>query len=461
VEGRGSQATELLERKMKGTSSPENVSTKLQRIAKLAKEAPDMVFTTLAHHIDLELLDEAFRLTRKDGATGIDGQGWIGYAANLQENLRSLLDRFKSGTYQAPPVRRVHIPKGDGKSTRPIGIPTFEDKVLQRAVMMVLEAVYEQDFLDCSYGFRPGRSAHQALATLWQGLMNMGGGWVVEVDIKSYFDTVDHGHLRSFLDRRVRDGVLRRALDKWLKAGVLEDGNVHHPEGGTPQGGVVSPLLANIYLHEVLDRWLAREVKPRLRSQAFMVRYADDVAIVVGNENDARRVLDVLGKRFAKYGLALHPEKTRMLDFRRPRGSQSPANPSAPETFDILGFTWYWGKSRKGAAVIQRKTSSSRFRRALSRIADWCRTHRHDAVAAQHIDLSRKLRGHYAYFGITGNARCLSRFLHEVERVWRYWLNRRSARARMVWERFCALLQRYPLPPIRIVHSIYRPATKP
>ena len=461
MKGRGSQTTELLERKMQGTSSPENVSTKLQRIAELARKAPDMVFTTLAHHIDLELLHQAFRLTRKDGATGIDGQTATEYAANLRENLRALLDRFKSGTYQAPPVLRVHIPKGDGKSTRPIGIPTFEDKVLQRAVTMVLEAVYEQDFLDCSYGFRPSRSAHQALETLWQGLMDVGGGWVLEVDIKSYFDTVDHGHLRGFLDRRVRDGVLRRAIDKWLKAGVLEDGNVHHPEGGTPQGGVVSPLLANIYLHEVLDTWFAREVKPRLRSKAFMVRYADDVVIAVDNEDDARRVLDVLGKRFTKYGLTLHPEKTRMLDFRRPRGSQSSANARGPENFDMLGFTWYWGKSRKGAPVIQRKTSSSRFRRALSRIADWCRAHRHDEVAAQHVELTRKLCGHYAYFGITGNARCLSRFLHEAERVWRYWLNRRSARAQMVWDRFRDLLRRNPLPPIRIVHSVYRNAAKP
>ena len=446
---------------MQGTPSPANVSTKLQRIAKLAKQAPDMVFTSLAHYIDLDLLHEAFRLTRKDGAPGIDGQTATEYAAKLQENLQSLLNRFKSGTYQAPPVRRVHIPKGDGKSTRPIGIPTFEDKVLQRSVTMVLEAVYEQDFLDCSYGFRPSRSAHQALETLWRGLMDMGGGWVIEVDIKSFFDTVDHGHLRGFLDRRVRDGVLRRAIDKWLKAGVLEEGNVHHPEGGTPQGGVMSPLLANIYLHEVLDAWFVGEVMPRLRSKAFMIRYADDVVIAVGNESDAHRVMDVLGKRFAKYGLTLHPEKTRMVDFRRPRGPQSPANPREPETFDVLGFTWFWGKSRKGAPVIQRKTSSSRFRRALGRVADWCRHQRHEPVAAQHAGLTKKLRGHYAYFGITGNARCLSRFLHEVERVWRYWLDRRSGRAKMVWDRFRDLLRRYPLPPVRIVHSIYRIAAKP
>jgi group II intron reverse transcriptase/maturase len=325
---------------------------------------------------------------------------------------------------------------------------------------MVLEAIYEQDFLDCSYGFRPNRSAHQALEALWRGLMDMGGGVVIEVDIKSYFDTVEHRHIRSFLDRRVRDGVLRRAIDKWLKAGVSEEGSVHHTDTGSPQGGVVSPLLSNIYLHEVLDVWFATAVVPRLRAKAFMVRYADDAVIVLASEDDARRVMEVLGKRFAQYGLTLHPEKTRMLNFRRPRGPQPPGGPS-PGSFDMLGFTWYWGMSRKGTPVIKRKTSSSRFRRALGRIADWCRQRRHEPVATQHVDLSRKLRGHYAYFGITGNTRALSRFLHEVERVWRYWLNRRSARAKMVWERFRRLLQRYPLPPIRIVHSIHRTAAKP
>ena len=445
---------------MQGTSGPEDVSTKLQRIAELARKAPTMVLTTLAHHIDLELMQEAYRRTRKDGAPGIDGQTAAEYAANLEGNLRSLLDRFKSGVYRAPPVRRVYIPKADGKTLRPIGIPTFEDKVLQRAVTMVLEAIYEQDFLDCSYGFRPNRSAHQALEALWRGLMNMGGGVVIEVDIQGYFDTIEHQHLRSFLDKRVRDGVLRRAIDKWLKAGVMEDGSVHRTEEGSPQGGVISPLLANIYLHEVLDTWFATDVVPRLRAQAFMVRYADDAVIVLASEEDARRVMEVLGKRFARYGLTLHPAKTRMVNFRRPGRAGGPPGPSVG-SFDMLGFTWFWGTTHQGKPVVKRKTSSSRFRRALGRIADWCRQHRHEPVAAQHLELSRKLLGHYAYYGITGNARALSRFLHEVERAWRYWLNRRSARAKMVWERFRWLLQRYPLPPARVVHSIYRIAANP
>jgi group II intron reverse transcriptase/maturase len=236
-----------------------------------------MVLTTLAHHIDIDFLREAYKRTRKDGATGVDGQTAEAYAACLKSNLKSLLDRFKTGTYRAPPVRRVHIPKGDG-TTRPLGIPTFEDKLLQRAVAMVLDLAYEQDFLPCSYGFRPGRSAHQALETLRDGMMEMQGGWVVELDIRRFFDTLDHSQLRRFLDQRVRDGVLRRAIDKWLKAGVLEDGSTTHPSEGTPQGGVISPMLSNIYLHEVLDLWFKREVKPRIRGEAFLIRYADDGA---------------------------------------------------------------------------------------------------------------------------------------------------------------------------------------
>jgi group II intron reverse transcriptase/maturase len=256
-----------MEGKMNETPGSENISTKLQRIAELARQRSGVALTTLAHHIDTEFLGEAYRRTRKDGAAGVDGQTAKEYAAQLKVNLAALLDRFKSGEYRAPPVRRVHIPKGDGRTTRPIGIPTFEDKVLQRAVTMVLEAVYEQEFLECSYGFRPGRSAHQALQSAWKGLMRMGGGWVLEIDIKSFFDTVDHGHLRSFLDQRVRDGVIRRMIDKWLKAGVLEDGRVSYPDEGTPQGGVLSPLLANVYLHEVLDKWFEKDVLPRMRGK--------------------------------------------------------------------------------------------------------------------------------------------------------------------------------------------------
>jgi RNA-directed DNA polymerase len=444
---------------MSGRSRPVSVTTKLARVAELAREDPGRALTTLGHHIDVEFLREAYRRTRKDGAPGVDGQTAEEYEKDLEGNLESLLNRLKSGSYRAPPVRRVHIPKGDGSKTRPIGIPTLEDKVLQRAVAMILEAVYEQDFMDCSFGFRPGRSAHMALQALWQGLMGMGGGWVLEADVKGFFDTLDHGHLRAFLDQRVRDGVLRRTIDKWLKAGVMEDGSIKHPDAGSPQGGVVSPILANVYLHVVLDRWFEEMVKPRMRGPAFLVRYADDFVMVFGNESDARRVYDVLPKRFAKYGLTIHPEKTRLVRFRRPpraAGSKGQdASGQGPGTFDLLGFRHYWARSRRGRWVIKRKTTPSRFTRALRRCADWCRKHRHWKVAEQHAKIVAKLRGHCEYYGITGNSTALQRFRHELLRVWRKWLNRRSQRARMPWTTFNRLLQRYVVPPAKCVHSIY------
>ena len=272
----------------------------------------------MAHQIDDQWLKAAWQRTRKDGASGIDGCDAKQYAENLEANLADLLERAKAGTYRAPAVRRVYIPKGDGKRTRPIGIPTLEDKVLQRAVAMVLEPIYEQDFLNGSCGFRPGRSAHQALAALRTTLMGMGGGWVLEIDIES-FDRLDHHHLRAFLDRRIRDGVLRRLIDKWLKAGVMEEGVLTRSVEGTPQGGVISPLLANVYLHYVLDQWFEQEVKPRLRGLAQLIRYADDATLVLAHEADARRVLEVLPKRFGRFGLQLNARKTRLARCSPPR----------------------------------------------------------------------------------------------------------------------------------------------
>jgi group II intron reverse transcriptase/maturase len=420
-----------------------------------------MVWTTLAHHIDVQWLQEAYRRTRKDGAVGVDGVSARQYEAALETNLTELLRRFKTGTYRAPPVRRVHIPKdGVSEKTRPIGIPTLEDKILQRAVLMVLEPVYEQDFLECSYAFRPGRGAHQALEGLWKALMEVGGGWVIDLDIQSFYDTLSWEHLRSFLDRRVCDGVIRRVIGKWLNAGVMEDGAVWYPGEGTPQGGVISPLLSNLYLHEVLDRWFEHEVKPRLRGRAFLVRYADDAALGFESEEDAKRVLAVLGKRFGRYGLKLHPEKTRLVDFRPPTAGM-PAKEHPGCHFDMLGFTHFWARSRKGRWVVKRKTAKARFGRAVKRLAQWCRKSRHWPVLVQQRALNRKLQGHYAYYGVTGNAHALSRFRHMAERLWRRWLNRRSQRARMTWERFRRLLQRYPLMPVRVVHSVYRHAANP
>jgi group II intron reverse transcriptase/maturase len=411
---------------------------------------PERPLTTLAHHIDVDWLREAYRRTRKDGARGIDGQSAEQYAEHLEENLQALRDRAKSGTYRAPPVRRVHIPKGDGSQTRPIGIPTFEDKVLQRAVAMVLEAIYEQSFHDFSYGFRPGRSAHQAWQALQNASVKMAGGWVLEVDIKKFFDTLDHEQLREILSQRVRDGVLLRLIGKWLNAGVMEGLSLSHPEAGTPQGGVISPLLANIFLHEVLDEWFVRDVQPRLSGRAVLVRYADDFVFVFARKEDAERVLDVLPKRFGKYGLTLHPAKTRLVPFHRP--DRDDGDDDGPGTFDLLGFTYHWGLSRNGKWVVKTRTAKDRFSRTLRRIAEWCRWHRHDDLEVQHRALVQKLRGHYAYFGVTSNGAAIARLWYEVERIWRKWLSRRSQKGLVTWALMYRLLERYPLPAPRIVH---------
>jgi group II intron reverse transcriptase/maturase len=412
---------------------------------------PGAALTTLAHHIDVEWLREAYRRTRKDGATGVDRQSAEQYAEHLEDNLRALLGRVKSGTYRAPPVRRVHIPKGDGTQSRPIGIPTFEDKVLQRAVAMVLEAVYEQEFHDFSYGFRPGRSAHQACEALRNATMNMAGGWVLEVDIRKFFDSLDHEHLRQILSRRVRDGAILRLIGKWLNAGVMEGRELFHPEMGTPQGGVISPLLANVYLHEVLDEWFVSEVQPRLRGRAVLIRYADDFVFVFAHKEDAERVLSVLPKRFGKYGLELHPEKTRLVFFQRP-GRDDDDGAAGPGTFDLLGFTHYWGLSRRGYWVVLKRTATDRISRTLRRLREWCRTHRHEKLEVQHRVLARKLLGHYAYFGITSNYPAIRRVWHETKAIWRKWLSRRSQRAFLTWKAMRAVLQRHPLPAPRIVH---------
>jgi RNA-directed DNA polymerase len=429
---------------MTGTPIPEEVSTRLQRIAMLAREDPERAFLSLAHHIDVDLLREAYRRTRKDGAAGVDGETAAQYGKDLDERLKDLEGRFKSGSYYAPPVRRTYIPKGDGKTKRPIGIPSFEDKVLQRAVKMVLEAVYEEDFADCSYGSRPGRSAHDALGALWRGLMEMGGGWVLELDIKSYFDTLEHSCLRKILDQRVRDGVIRRTIDKWLAAGVWEAGRVSYPTAGTPQGGVVSPLLANVYLHEVLDVWFAKDVKPRLRGRGSMVRYVDDAVLVFSNEADAREVKDLLAKRFSQWGLSLHPDKTRLLEFRpvRPEGDRK----GGLRSFDFLGFTHHWGRSKKGRWVVKQETAGSRMRRTLKRLNRWCRRYRHHPVVWQHKRLSRALQGWDNYYGYATNQRSLKVLRFKLTRMWRKWLSRRTRGAPIPWKRFNRLLARFPFP---------------
>ncbi len=436
-----------------------NTYTKQQWIAEQARERPERVFTSLHHLIDDEWMREAYRRTRKDGATGIDGVTAADYEKDLEANLDGLLSRMKSGRYFAPPVRRHYIPKADGRQ-RPLGIPTFEDKVAQRAIVMLLEPIYETDFLPCSYGFRPGRSAHDALNAVRKGIIEQRQRWVIDADLKSYFDSISHTHLRSILDLRIKDGVVRRMIDKWRNAGVLEKGTVHRPVAGAPQGGVVSPILSNIFLHHVLDEWFEKVAKPRLHGQCQLVRYADDFVIALEDRHSGKRLLDVLGKRLGRYGLTLHETKTRYVDFRRRRPYGCHGMASAT-TFDFLGFTHVWGQSRRGKGVVRQITAKGRFARALKSVHEWCKRNRHLPVSAQHKHLTRAIQGHYAYYGLTGNGKRLNWFRYQVARIWRQWLARRSRLRRMNWDRMNVLLKRYPLPQVSYVRTWPRSVSKP
>lgn len=434
---------------MEDTSRSETVSTKLRKIAEQAHAYPDTVFTTLMHHIDVAFLLEAYRRTRKDAAPGVDGVTAAEYAGNLGENLRLLHARMRSGRYKAPPVKRVWLDKEDGKK-RPIGLPAFEDKIVQRAVCMLLEAVYEQDFHDFSYGFRPKRNPHQALRTLREQCQSHKIGWIVDADISGFFDNIDHGCLREILRQRVNDGGVLRFIGKWLNAGVLEGQSLTYPEQGSPQGGVISPMLSNIYLHHVLDEWFVREVQPRLRGRAFLIRFADDFVIGCEEESDARRVLDVLPKRFGRYGLTVHPEKTRLVAFRKPGPRGTPKGGTG--TFDFLGFTHYWATSRQGYWVIKRKTMRKRLKRAMHALWLWCRKHMHRPIVEQYKVLSQKLRGHYQYYGIRANHKAIHVYYRHVRYAWRYWLSRRDRKHIITWEMFDEMATKLPLPTPRIVH---------
>jgi len=429
---------------------PESVSTKQERIAKLAAENPAMAFTSLNHYLDAEWLRYAYECTRKDGAVGVDGQTAQEYAANLEQNLQSLMDRLKSGRYRALPVRRHYIDKSDG-SKRALGIPTFEEKVAQRSIAMLLEPIYEHDFRECSFGFRPGRNAHQALQVIRRGIMKQRGRWVLEVDVRKYFDSIDHAKLRELLARRVTDGVVRRLIDKWLKAGVMERGQLSFPESGTPQGGVISPALSNVFLHYVLDEWFAEQVQPRLRSASTLVRYCDDFVMLFACKEDAERVHQVLGKRLARFGLELHPDKTRLIDFRPP-AERAGAETTLPTTFVFLGFLHVWGKSRRGNATMWQRTAKDRLARTLKAINAQCRRMRPWPLAEQHRRLCQMLKGHCAYFGISGNYQRLAAVVEQTRRLWRKWLSRRSWKSYVTWELFLRLVGRYPLPAPRIVH---------
>jgi group II intron reverse transcriptase/maturase len=407
----------------------------------------------VAHLLDGDALLRAYERIRKSAAVGIDGITKEDYGRELVDNLCNLHERLRTKRYRHQPIRRVHIPKAPGK-TRPIGISTTEDKIVQGAMREVLEAIYEQDFLDCSFGFRPNRSAHDALRALNRMLESERIAVILEADIQAFFDSVQRDKLMEMLQIRVADSSFLRLIGKCLHVGVLDGEEYTKPEEGTAQGSIISPLLGNVYLHHVLDLWFGRDIKPRLKGHARLIRYADDFVIGFERAEDAERVLKVLYQRMAKYGLTLHPDKTRLIPFARPKHGKS--GNSGPGTFDFLGFTMYWCLTRRGNWRPRMKTRKARILKANKAIGDWCRRHRHLPLKEQHAALVRRISGHFRYFGVNGNSRCLSQILWYTERTWLKWLRRRSQRGRrLTWERFHAYLKAHPLPQPRICVSIW------
>jgi len=428
---------------MPAALTTDRMSTQLQKVVERARNEPEGRFHALAHLIDEPALMRAYHRIRKDAAVGVDGVTKEQYGQNLEGNVRDLHERLKSKQYRHQPIRRVHIPKDRGR-TRPIGISAFEDKLVQDAVREVLEAVYEQDFLDCSFGFRPGRRAHDALRVLDRLVHRGAVNWILEADIQDFFGSVDRKALTEMLQIRVADGSMLRLVGKCLHVGVLDGSAYSEPEVGTAQGSVLSPLLGNVYLHYVLDVWFEREVKPRLSGGAHLIRYADDLVMGFERQDDAERVMAVLQKRMGRYGLTLHPEKTRLLRFSRPPREQP--NGKGPSTFDFLGFTVYWRRTKTGRWGMACKTRSARLRRATKAVWDWCRRYRHEPIEVQHAALTRRIQGHFNYFGVNGNGRSLAALIMAAERAWYTWLRKRSQRTRLTWERFASLLETYPLP---------------
>lgn len=436
---------------MEGTLRSETVSTKLQRIAEQAVRYPDMVFTTLVHLIDVELLEHSYKLTRKDAAPGLDGVTAKEYGKALIPNLQNLHKRLKEGKYFAPPVKRIWLDKGDGKK-RPIGISEFEDKIVQRSATMLLEAVYEQDFYDFSHGFRKNRSAHKALSQLRNHLKKMGITRIVDADISGFFDNIDRGWMMRILKKRVNDGGLLRLIGKWLNAGVMDGKELIFPDRGTPQGGVISPMLANIFLHHVLDEWFEKEVKPRMKGRCFLIRFSDDFIIGVELETDAGRVMKVLPKRFGRFGLSIHPEKTKLVKFKKPDKNERTCKEN--DIVDFLGFTHYWSQSRQGYWVVKKRTTGKRLKGTIKSLWRWCKINRHEALIKQHATLCRKLRGYYQYYGVTCNFRAIERVYLSLLRAWRYWLSRRCQKGYINFDRLEKLLGKYELPKPRIIHTI-------
>ena len=428
---------------MTDASTSETMSLGLLKVAERAKREPGAKFHSLAHLIDLAMLRRAYERIRKDAAVGVDGMTKETYGQGLEAHLADLYERLRTKRYRHQAIRRVHIPKEHGK-TRPIGISTMEDKIVQDSIREVLQAVYEPVFHENSFGFRPGRRAHDALTVIDRAAIRGHANWILEADIVSFFDTIDRRQLMEMIAERVPDGAMQRLVGKCLNVGILDGEQYSSSDEGTAQGSILSPLLGNIYLHHVLDLWFENEVRSRLRGHAVLVRYADDFLIGFERESDATRVMEVLHKRLERYGLTLHPDKTRLLDFRRPSKDQT--NGKGPGSFDFLGFTIHWRRSLKGTWSVAFRTRRARLGRAIRLVYDWGRSHRHLPIKEQHVALVRRIDGHMNYFGVTGNTRSLSLLIFYAKRAWFKWLGRRSQRGRMTWERFAAIERRFPLP---------------
>ena len=451
AEGRSAAEGNAVARNTSPTQRGSDVLTDLQRIGQRAREKPEEKWTNLLTHLRVPLLVLAYQRLRKDAATGVDGVTWEEYGVRLHERLRDLEDRIHRGSYHPQPVRRVHIPKGDGR-TRPLGIPALEDKIVQQAVRWVLEPIYEAQFLGLSYGFRPGRSPHDALDAV-AVMIDRRVRWVLDADIRSYFDTIDHGWMQKFIEHRIGDSRMVRLLLKWLHAGVMEDGKLRETQAGTPQGGLISPLLANIYLHYALDLWVTSWRKKHASGAVYLVRYADDFVMGFQLERDARTMHSALTERMAKFGLELHPEKTRVIQFGRfAREDRARQGLSKPSTFEFLGFTHIAGQSRRGGYLLKRRTSRKKRRAMLSRVKEECCRRRHLPVDEQHQWLTRVLRGHYQYYGVPTNSRALDQVRFHVETMWHRSLQRRSQKGVWTAERRRAFAKRFALPLPKIVH---------
>lgn len=418
------------------------VQTSLLGIAKKAKSERRYRFRNLYREINEEMLHDSWRLIRKDAAYGVDQVSAAEYEANLEENIRQLVEKLKRKSYRAKLVRRHYIPKSDG-SQRALGIPATEDKLLQLAVKRLLEAIYEEDFLPCSYGYRPRRGALEAVDQLTVKLQFGSYCYVVEADIKGFFDNISHEWMMQMLAERIDDQAILRLIKKWLKAGVLDtDGRVLRPEGGTPQGGIISPLLANVYLHYVLDLWFAKVFQRSCKGGAFLIRYADDFVCGLGREEDAQRFYGELEERLQKFGLEVAAAKTRVIPFSRYRRGET--------SFEFLSFEFRWGTDRKSQARLKRRTSRKKFRNSVKRAAEWCKKNRHLRMKEQFKRLNAKLRGYYNYYGVNGNYASLNEFYHQLKRLHLKWLNRRSQRPSYTWDGYLALAQHFALTRPRI-----------